>query len=331
MSLYVGVLLGAGPILSHKGYDDMIELLHIVFTLAAQLDVQDTDESVLQAAETLTKALEDSECTNTGRGSELNINGKVECDALMILRSKHTVQAAVGAMPHIANPISLCKHLVSAQLSAKENNLNIPVLVSGMGAYSQSRKIGLPYSDLETPRARKSWMRWSTVLYGPDAQTGATLSQSKEKPVNFDDTIGLILIKNNRTCVCSSSGGPLLKAEGRIGPAAIVGAGGAVSEHSAAVCSGCGEDINSLRLADASLSQDNLSDYFCRPKAQLLQRNEMGVLKATIMDPGTDKVLFEWHNSTPSMVTGIGKIDEKGKLTHKIVVARHRGGGGHLL
>lgn len=326
MSTYVGVLLGAGPRLSRESYSRLSELMQAVLTLSAKLDISDSDEGILSAAETLTRALEDAECTNTGRGSELNIAGTAECDALMVLQSEYRVQAAVGALPHIANPVCLCHHLVSMQLTMHDTPTSVPLFVAGPGAYARAREIGLPHVELETPRARNAWRRWTEYLQ--TSYEARRLAHVDEVDDRYADTVGLILIRGSRFCVCSSSGGPLLKCQGRIGPAAIVGAGGDASENGAAVCSGFGEDICALRLANAALTHDRLNDAFLASEKQLLQRKEMGVLRACVRD---GRVMVEWQHTTPSLVAGFAKITSGEIEKQKLILSRHPGGGGFSL
>lgn len=70
--------------------------------------------SSLDAVTEATKALEDSPLTNSGFGSNLTIDGKVECDA-SVMNGEDLNFGAVGAVSGVKNPVELAKRLCQRQ------------------------------------------------------------------------------------------------------------------------------------------------------------------------------------------------------------------------
>lgn len=71
--------------------------------------------SAVDAVETAIKHLEDHEITNAGFGSNLTIDGTVECDATIVDHLGRS--GACGAVPskqylHARSQIPICSHLV---------------------------------------------------------------------------------------------------------------------------------------------------------------------------------------------------------------------------
>lgn len=69
-----------------------------------------SDKSALEAVTVATAILEDSSLTNAGYGSNLTINGHVECDA-SIMDGSNLSFGAVGAVSGVKNPIYLAKKI----------------------------------------------------------------------------------------------------------------------------------------------------------------------------------------------------------------------------
>lgn len=68
----------------------------------------------LDAVTIATAILEDSDLTNAGYGSNLTIDGKVECDA-SIMNGNDLNFGAVGAVAGVKNPIILAKKICCGQ------------------------------------------------------------------------------------------------------------------------------------------------------------------------------------------------------------------------
>lgn len=70
--------------------------------------------NVLDAVVETVMVLEDSPMTNAGFGSNLTLNGTVECDA-SIMDGNNLQYGAIGAVSGIKNPVLLAKRLCEQQ------------------------------------------------------------------------------------------------------------------------------------------------------------------------------------------------------------------------
>ncbi|KAI0008931.1 N-terminal nucleophile aminohydrolase [Xylariaceae sp. FL0662B] len=124
--------------------------------------------SAIEAVEAAIKILEDKEITNAGYGSNLSIDGTVECDATIVDHFGRS--GACGAVPRatgIKNPISLAK----AILQSSDRPLSLrrvpPNLLIGDGAKDFAWELGIPLvsNDLLVSRnARDRYVRWQEDL-----------------------------------------------------------------------------------------------------------------------------------------------------------------------
>lgn len=86
-----------------------------VFLLFLQsIEVLNTGGSSLEAVTVATAILEDSELTNAGYGSNLTIDGYVECDA-SVMNGSDLNFGAVGAVSGVKNPVLLAKKICCNQ------------------------------------------------------------------------------------------------------------------------------------------------------------------------------------------------------------------------
>lgn len=72
------------------------------------------DRSSLEAVTVATAVLENSELTNAGYGSNLTIDGYVECDA-SVMDGRNMCFGAVGAVTRIKNPVCLAEKICCNQ------------------------------------------------------------------------------------------------------------------------------------------------------------------------------------------------------------------------
>ena len=147
--------------------------------------------SAVDAVESAVMLLEDAEITNAGYGSNLTLNGTVECDATIIDHLGRS--GAAGAVPRksrlgcsrvpeldsnespteVKNPVSLAR--VIYEHSSKPLSLQRvpPNFLVGQGAVDFAYEHGLvvlPHDALISPTAQERWNRWQKDLEAAEAK-----------------------------------------------------------------------------------------------------------------------------------------------------------------
>ncbi|MCJ1246437.1 hypothetical protein MMC30_003644 [Trapelia coarctata] len=138
--------------------------------------------TAVDAVEAAIKVLEDKEITNAGYGSNLAIDGNVECDATIVDHLGRS--GAAGAVGNIANPIHLARLILEHSTKPLSLRRVPPNLLVGQGATDFASECGmpvLPNDFLVSPGARERWMRWSKDLKLANQQEeGSEYSDSSE-------------------------------------------------------------------------------------------------------------------------------------------------------
>ncbi|TQB76947.1 hypothetical protein MPDQ_006127 [Monascus purpureus] len=121
--------------------------------------------SAVDAVEIAIVTLENHEITNSGYGSNLTINGTVECDATIVDHLGRS--GAVGAVEQVKNPISLARVILNHSTIELSLNRVPPNFLVGMGATDYAYENGLVtlHDDgLISPAAKERWLRWTEEL-----------------------------------------------------------------------------------------------------------------------------------------------------------------------
>ncbi|XP_030490083.2 putative threonine aspartase isoform X1 [Cannabis sativa] len=149
--------------------------------LAASSVLKDSGGCV-DAVSAAIQVLEDDPSTNAGRGSNLNEEGSVECDA-SIMNGDTGTFGAVGAVPGVKNAIQIAALLVKEQMK-KSTLLGLipPMFLVGEGAreWAKSKGIALPVTLKEadewlvTERAKAQWKKYKAMMI--DAKSGTDKS-----------------------------------------------------------------------------------------------------------------------------------------------------------
>lgn len=122
------------------------------------------------AVEIAVKALEDNESMNAGLGSNLNVDGFVECDATIV--DHYGRSGAVGATQQIRNPIHLARLVLENAQTSNSLNQVPPTLLVGAGASQFATRqsvLLVPKEALISQSARDYWLEMIPKPQGPDS------------------------------------------------------------------------------------------------------------------------------------------------------------------
>ncbi|PQE05187.1 threonine aspartase protein [Rutstroemia sp. NJR-2017a BBW] len=121
--------------------------------------------SAVDAVEAAIKVLEDKEITNAGFGSNLSIEGIVECDATIVDHLGRS--GACGATSQIKNPISLARLILETSSRPLSLRRVPPNLLVAQGATDFAWEHGIPVVPHElivSKNARDRFIRWRDDL-----------------------------------------------------------------------------------------------------------------------------------------------------------------------
>ena len=203
---------------------------------AAGFEVLKKGGSCLDAVEAAVIHMEDDETFDAGRGSFLNMDGRVQLDACMM--DGPTLRAGgVGCVEHIRNPIRAAKLILT-------DSPHVYFVGSGAERFAQEHGLELcSNDDLIIPRE---------VERLRDAKQQGYLQMPDEfGPMRSHDTVGAVALDSKGNIAAgTSTGGTLNKAPGRVGDSSLIGCGCYADNLSAAVSTtGWGEPMMKLVLS----------------------------------------------------------------------------------
>ncbi|HLI61847.1 MAG TPA: isoaspartyl peptidase/L-asparaginase, partial [Terriglobales bacterium] len=190
----------------------------------------------LDAVEAAVLAMEEDETFDAGRGSFLNMDGRVQLDALIM--DGATLRAGgVGCVEHVRNPIRAAKKVLT-------ESPHVYFVGAGAERFAQEHGIELCSNDelvIEREVERLREAKKQAYLQMPD-EFGPTRSH---------DTVGAVALDaDGNIAAATSTGGTLNKAPGRVGDSSLIGCGCYADNGSAAVSTtGWGEPMMKLVLA----------------------------------------------------------------------------------
>jgi isoaspartyl peptidase/L-asparaginase-like protein (Ntn-hydrolase superfamily) len=209
-------------------------------------EMEKDGSDMMQVCVLACQVLEDNVITNAGIGCNLSSLGFAEADALLCDSSG--CSGAVAAVPGIRNPILAASIVHKNRKLEKVHGLVQPNLLAGQGArdWIETRMPSLLCSnnDLITSASRAKFQRALHIF-----------QQRQDQDLRSrQDTVGVVMMRGDGFCCCAiSSGGTQLKSSGRVGHAALVGAGGCARSFgtcsATACCTGTGEDVSERCLA----------------------------------------------------------------------------------
>ncbi|KAF9219618.1 N-terminal nucleophile aminohydrolase [Gyrodon lividus] len=262
-NVYVAVHGGAGQhSRTSEGLEQVKSAMKRACTAALRAATRPGADA-LSIVEEAIATLEDEECLNAGYGSNLTLDGTVECDAA-IMDGRSGDFGSVGAVPGTKNPIKLAGAVLAhSREPDRLGRIRPATLVStGARAFAQQRDLEtMPPEIMISPRAQREWQRLmelyrvSGLHDAPGVNASSTGTAVLPRDV-MQDTVGAVAWDAAGNLAAGvSSGGLLLKYSGRIGEAATYGAGCWAEQspdgQSGLACSisGAGEHIMRAGLA----------------------------------------------------------------------------------
>lgn len=218
--------------------DDVVEA-HIAGVRRAAAEgwsVLTSGGSALDAVEVAVAVMEDDETFDSGRGSFLTRDGRVQLDA--ILMDGATLRAGgVGCVERVRNPIHVARKVLDESPH---------VYLVGEGAEQFAEEHGIPLCDnreLVVPREVRRLEDFKA-----QAANGETVDLFGSAVSH--DTVGAVACDSlGNLAAATSTGGTLAKAPGRVGDSSLIGCGCYADNQSAAVSTtGWGEPIMKLVL-----------------------------------------------------------------------------------
>ena len=201
--------------------------------LTAGWRILEAGGSALNAIEAAVVILEDDPLFDAGYGSHLNLDGRVECDAIVMNGS--TLRAgAVATLQHVHNPVRLARKVL-------ENCPHMMLVGDGAERFAQEQGIKLCSNDeLVTDAEREAWSKCKMDKHASAFHRG-----------HEQGTVGAVAIdRNGQLFAATSTGGTCCKLPGRVGDSPLIGCGCYADLDAGGVsCTGYGEAIMKIVMA----------------------------------------------------------------------------------
>jgi beta-aspartyl-peptidase (threonine type) len=211
--------------------------------LAAGWKILSAGGSAIDAIEAAIMVLENDPVFDAGYGSHLNLDGHVECDAIVMDGQTLRAGAAAG-LQRIKNPIRLARQILE----------KCPhMMLAGGGAERFATDSGLALCDpqeLISEVERKAYLRCRTDEHAVEHHRG-----------HLQGTVGAVAIdRDGHLFAATSTGGTCCKLPGRIGDSPLIGCGCYADAEAGGVSStGYGEAIMKIVMAKTAV------DFLRRP------------------------------------------------------------------
>jgi L-asparaginase / beta-aspartyl-peptidase len=204
--------------------------------LSAGWSILSRGGSALDAVEASIIVLEDDPVFDAGFGSHLNLDGRVECDAIVM--DGATLRAgSVAALQHIKNPIRAARTVL-------EKCPHMMLVAEGAERFVAQHGIPLcAPEDLISPAEREAWQRCRVDTHAAEHHRGH--DQGTVGAVAFDS--------HGKLFAATSTGGTCCKLPGRVGDSPLIGCGCYADSETAGVsATGYGEAIMKVVLSKSA-------------------------------------------------------------------------------
>src|SRR6266849_5643814 len=196
-------------------------------TLIVHGGAWDIPDEAIDAIEAAIMVLEDDTVFDAGYGSHLNLDGRVECDAIVM--DGATLRAgAAAALQRIKNPIRLARKIL-------ENCSHMMLVAKGAESFAKRQGINLcKTEEMVSEAEHEAWMKCKADEHAAEHHRG-----------HEQGTVGAVAIDAaGHLFAATSTGGTCCKLPGRVGDSPLVGCGCyADSEAGGVSCTSYGEAI----------------------------------------------------------------------------------------
>jgi beta-aspartyl-peptidase (threonine type) len=193
--------------------------------------------SALDAVEAAIIVLEEEPVFDAGFGSHLNLDGRVECDAI-VMNGATLRSGAVAALQRIRNPIRLARAVL-------EHCPHMMLVAEGAERFAKENGIALcDPEDLVSDAEREAWRHCSQDKHAAAHHRG-----------HEQGTVGAVAIDaQGKLFAATSTGGTCCKLPGRVGDSPLIGCGCYADSAAGGVsCTGYGEAIMKIVMAKTAV------------------------------------------------------------------------------
>ncbi len=193
--------------------------------------------SALDAVEAAIMVLEDDPVFDAGYGSHLNLDGRVECDAI-VMNGATLRSGAAATLQRVKNPIQLARKIL-------ENCPHMMLVAEGAERFAKEHGIKLcKPEELVSEAEQEAWMKCKADKHAAEHHRG-----------HEQGTVGAVAIdRDGRLFAATSTGGTCCKLPGRVGDSPLIGCGCyADSEAGGVSCTGYGEAIMKIVMAKTAV------------------------------------------------------------------------------
>ncbi len=262
--------------------------------LHAGWDVLSSKGHALDAIQAAVMVLEDDPVFDAGLGSHLNLDGHVECDAI-VMEAATLRAGAVAGLKRVKNPI----HAARAVL---EKSPHMMLIAEGAERFAKENGVSLCDPDeLISPAEREAWLRCRADSHASAHHRG-----------HEQGTVGAVAVDHEgRLFAATSTGGTCCKLPGRVGDSPLIGCGCyADAEVGGVSCTGYGEAI--MKIVMAKTAADFLRPAGSTPARaaqaamQLLSKRGKGTGGLILLDKNGNP---GFAHTTPRMAYGFVNAD----------------------
>ena len=226
--------------------DEAVEACHAGCqrALAAGWSILAAGGPALDAVEAAVMVLEDDPVFDAGFGSHLNLDGRVECDAIVMNAATLRAGAAAG-LRRVKNPIRLARRIM-------ERSNHMMLIAEGAERFAVQQGLELcDPEELISETERAAWQRCKQDKHAAKHHRG-----------HEQGTVGAVALDGSgQLFAATSTGGTCCKLPGRVGDSPLIGCGCYADADAGGVsCTGYGEAIMKVVLAKTAV------DFLCRPE-----------------------------------------------------------------